>query len=65
MNHKLAMGKVVQGENLNYLLIKDDYGNSRSVEHNLNYEICKLLREKYMDKFVAIDLKVTVMGNHR
>jgi len=62
MNHKLAKGRVVQGNKLNYLLIKDDFGNSRDITHNINYEIEKILRENYMDKEIILSLGVKVIG---
>lgn len=62
MNHKLAKGRVVQGNKLNYLLIKDDFGNSRDITHNINYEIEKILRDNYMEKEIILSLGVKVIG---
>ena len=62
MEYKLAKGKIETKGNLNLLLITDyDTQTSRDIMHNINYEIEKLLREKYLGKEVLLGLSVKVM----
>ena len=62
MNHKLAKGRVIQGNKLNFLLIKDEETNvTRDVTHNINYEIDKILRENYFGKNIVLELNVKVL----
>ena len=63
MEYKLAKGKIGSKGNLNLLLITDyDTGISRSITHNINYDIEKILREKYTGKEVLLGLSVKVIG---
>ena len=62
MEYKLAKGKIETKGNLNLLLITDyDTQTSRDIMHNINYEIEKILREKYFGKEVLLGLSVKVM----
>jgi len=62
MEYKLAKGKIETKGNLNLLLITDyDTQTSRDIMHNINYEIEKLLREKYLGKEILLGLSVKVM----
>jgi len=62
MEYKLAKGKIETKGNLNLLLITDyDTQTSRDIMHNINYEIEKLLREKYLGKDILLGLSVKVM----
>jgi len=62
MEYKLAKGKIETKGNLNLLLITDyDTQTSRDIMHNINYEIEKILREKYLGKEVLLGLSVKVM----
>ena len=62
MEYKLAKGKIETKGNLNLLLITDqDSQTTRDITHNINYEIEKILREKYFGKEVLLSLSVKVM----
>lgn len=59
MNHFLAKGKIIEGKKLNYLLINDeDTRTTRTIAYDINYEIEKILREKYLNKGVIISLNI-------
>ena len=64
MEYKLAKGKIETKGNLNLLLITDqDSQTTRDIMHNINYEIEKILRDKYMGKEVLLGLTVkTIRG---
>ena len=62
MEFKLAKGKIGTKGNLNLLLITDpDTGTSRDIMHNVNYEIEKILNDKYFGKHVLLSLSVKVV----
>jgi len=64
MEYKLAKGKIETKGNLNLLLITDqDSQTTRDIMHNINYEIEKILRDKYMGKDILLGLTVkTIRG---
>jgi len=64
MEYKLAKGKIETKGNLNLLLITDqDSQTTRDITHNINYEIEKILRDKYMGKDILLGLTVkTIRG---
>ena len=65
MEYKIAKGKIGTKGNLNLLLITDyDTQTSRDIMHNINYEIEKLLREKYLGKDILLGLSVKVMKGY-
>ena len=65
MEYKLAKGKIEIKGNLNLLLITDqDSQTSRDIMHNINYEIEKILREKYMGKDILLGLTVKTVREY-
>ena len=64
MEYKLAKGKIETKGNLNLLLITDqDSQTTMDITHNINYEIEKILRDKYMGKDILLGLTVkTIRG---
>ena len=65
MEYKLAKGKIETKGNLNLLLITDmDSQTTRDITHNINYEIEKILREKYYGKNVLLGLTVKTVREY-
>jgi len=65
MEYKLAKGKIETKGNLNLLLITDqDSQTTRDITHNINYEIEKILRDKYMGKDILLGLTVKTIREY-
>ena len=65
MEYKLAKGKIETKGNLNLLLITDmDSQTTRDIMHNINYEIEKILRDKYMGKDILLGLTVKTIREY-
>ena len=62
MEYKLAKGKIGTKGNLNALLIHDSESQTtRDIAHNINYEIERILRDKYYGKEVSLGLSVKIV----